>query len=412
MQPAEPGRVAYVCKMYPRLAETFILNEILAHEQSGLELEVFSLRMPGDGRFHRDLGRVRAQTTYLPGPSVKAEHFWTALGRARKTLPNGHRVFEIADGADAGDLYQAIALAEAVRERGITHIHAHFATAATTVARLASLLAAVPYSFTAHAKDIFHDSVEDADLGRKLRDAAAVVTVSDFNLAYLRDRFGEDADSVQRIYNGLDLDQFSYSPPRGRPRRVIAVGRLVEKKGFADLIDACAILKDRGCEFECEIIGGGVLGKDLDKQVAALGVGDCVAMLGPISRDEVTQHVRRAALMAVPCVVSGNGNRDGMPTVLLETMALGTPCISTAVTGIPEIVRDDETGLITPQNDPASLADAIERLLDDEALGERLAVNARQLVEQEYDIHRNTVSMRELFRTGIPERAPVTLEVV
>ena len=114
MRPAEPGRVAYVCKMYPRLAETFILNEILAHEQSGLELEIFSLRMPADGRFHRDLGRVRAQTTYLPGPSVKAEHFWTALCRARTVFPKGRRVLEIAEGTDAGDLYQAIALAAAI----------------------------------------------------------------------------------------------------------------------------------------------------------------------------------------------------------------------------------------------------------------------------------------------------------
>ena len=411
MPATESGRVAYVCKMYPRLAETFILNEILAHEQSGLELEIFSLRMPADGRFHHDLGRVRAQTTYLPGPSVKAEHLWTALSRARRMLPQGRDIFEIAESTDAGNVYQAIALAEAVREGGITHIHAHFATAATTVARLASLLTGVPYSFTAHAKDIFHESVEDADLGRKLRDAASVVTVSDFNLAYLRDRFGENADSVRRIYNGLDLDQFSYSPPRGRPPVVIAVGRLVEKKGFADLIDACAILKDRGREFECEIIGGGVLRKDLDKQVAALGVGDRVHLIGPTSRDEVNRRVRRAALMAVPCVVSANGNRDGLPTVLLETMALGTPCISTAVTGIPEIVRDEQTGLITPQHDPASLADAIERLLDDEALGERLAINARQLVEQEFDIHRNTVTMRELFRPGLPKREPVTLEV-
>jgi len=320
-------------------------------------------------------------------------------------------VLEIAQGADAGDLYQAIALAEAVRERGITHIHAHFATAATTVARLAAHLADVPYSFTAHAKDIFHESVEDADLGRKLRDAAAVVTVSDFNLAYLRERFGENADSVRRIYNGLDLEQFPYAAPRGRSPMVIGVGRLVEKKGFKDLIDACAILKDRGREFECEIIGGGVLRKELDKQVASLGVGDRVQLLGPRSRDEVYRRVRRAALMAVPCVVSSNGNRDGLPTVLLETMALGTPCIATAVTGIPEIVLDDQTGLITPQHDPARLADAIERLLDDEALGERLATNARQLVEQEFDIHRNTVAIREIFTTGLPTREPVTLEV-
>ena len=128
-------------------------------------------------------------------------------------------------------------------------------------------------------------------------------------------------------------------------------------------------------------------------------------------REAELKRVRRAALMAVPCVVSANGNRDGLPTVLLETMAVGTPCISTAVTGIPEIVRDDETGLIVPEHDPASLADAIERLLDDEALAVRLATNARQLVEEEFDIHRNTVGLRTLFRAGMPKRAPVTLEV-
>ena len=411
MPSTEPGRVAYVCKMYPRLAETFILNEILAHEQAGLELEIFSLRAPTDGRFHEDLGRVRAQVTYLPGPSVKADHFWTALCRARKNLPQTRTLLDIAEPEDAGNVYQAIALAEAVQQRGITHIHAHFATAATTVARLASLLSGIPYTFTAHAKDIFHESVVDDDLSRKLRDASAVVTVSEFNLAYLRERYGANADRVQRIYNGLDLDQFSYTPGRGRPPVIIGVGRLVEKKGFADLVAACAILKERGRRFECAIIGGGVLQAELDAQVEALRVGDCVRLVGQRSRDAVNRQLRLAAVTAVPCVVSANGNRDGLPTVLLETMAVGTPCISTAVTGIPEIVRDGETGLIVPQRDPASLADCIERLLDDEALAERLATNARQLVEAQFDIHRNTVALRELFRTGMPEHAPVTLEV-
>ncbi len=411
MPPGDPGRVAYVCKMYPRLAETFILNEIVAHEQAGLELEIFSLRAPTDGRFHHDLATVRAQVTYLPGPSVKAEHFWTALCRLGTNRSQARTFLEIAEPDDAGSVYQALALAEAVRERGITHIHAHFATAATTVARLASHLTGIPYTFTAHAKDIFHDSVVDDDLSRKLRDASAVVTVSDFNLAYLRERYGANADRVQRIYNGLDLDQFSYTPPRGRPPVIMGVGRLVEKKGFADLVAACAILKDRGRRFECAIIGGGVLKSELDTQIESLCVGDCVRLLGQRSRDEVDRRLRLAAVTAVPCVVSANGNRDGLPTVLLETMAVGTPCISTAVTGIPEIVRDGETGLIVPQRDPASLADCIERLLDDEALAERLATNARQLVEAQFDIHRNTVALRELFRTGMPEHAPVTLEV-
>ena len=143
---------------------------------------------------------------------------------------------------DAVDAAQAVELAVLVEDAGLTHLHAHFGSVATTVARLASLLTGVPYTFTAHAKDIFHEEVDDADLRRKLRDAAACVTVSDFNLAHLRATYGAAADGVVRIYNGLDLSRFPYSPPAARPAAIVAVGRLVEKKGFGDLITACSIL--------------------------------------------------------------------------------------------------------------------------------------------------------------------------
>ena len=405
MPPAESRRVGYVMKMYPRLAETFILNEILAHEAAGLELEIFSLRSPVDGRFHQDLGRVRAQVTYVPGQTVKGEQLWATLCEARSDLPAVENILEEGQAEPAANVYQAILLARAVRERGITHLHAHFATVATNVTRLASRLSGVPYSFTAHAKDIYHEEVEEADLRRKLQQAVTVVTVSDYNRNHLRDRFGDDAARVRRIYNGLDLQEFPYAPPENRPPLVMGVGRLVDKKGFGDLIEACALLAQRGRKFRCEIIGDGVLKAALAEKISALGMGDSVELLGPRTREEVNQRMRRAAVLAAPCVISPNGNRDDLPTVLIEAMALGVPCISTAVTGIPELVRDGETGLIAAQHDPASLADAIERLLDDRALGLRLAAAARRLVEAEFDIHRNTVALRDVF--GAPRaKAP------
>ncbi len=397
MPSGDGPRVGYVLKIYPRLCETFILTEILAHEAAGLELEIFSLRPAVDGRFHDALGRVQAEVTYLPSAPPKVEEFWTALRRAGTKLPQTENVLEVAQPERAGNVYQAILLAESALQCGVTHLHAHFATVATTVTRLAARLAGIPYSFTAHAKDIYHESVNEQGLRRKFRDAAAAVTVSDYNLQYLRSRFGEDAARLRRVYNGLDLQEFSYRPADAQDPLIVGVGRLVEKKGFGDLIEACAILNNRGREFRCEIIGDGMLRDDLVQRAAALGVADRVQLLGPQPRSVVKQRLRGAAVLAAPCLVASDGNRDGLPTVLLEAMALGTPCVSTAVTGIPELVRDGETGLIADQASPQSLADTIERLLQDQGLCLRLAADARRLIEAEFDIHRNTAALREVF---------------
>jgi glycosyltransferase involved in cell wall biosynthesis len=251
--------------------------------------------------------------------------------------------------------------------------------------------------------------VGEADLRRKLRDAAAVVTVSDYNLEHLRGRFGADAGRVRRIYNGLDLHDLCYSPPDRRPPIVIGVGRLVEKKGFSDLVEAAALLRKRGREFRCEIVGDGVLRGALADQVRRLDLEGHVELMGALPRGEVYRRVASAAALAAPCVVAADGNRDGLPTVLLEAMALGTPCVSTPVTGIPELVREGDTGLIVGERDSGALADALERLLDDERLSRRLARSARALVEAEFDIERNSVALREVFGAAAP--APKAVEV-
>ncbi len=395
-----PMRVGYVLKMYPRFSETFILNEILAHEAAGLDLEIFSLRPPKDGYFHEALARVRAPVTYISAASPKVAHFWAALGEISRELPGGWATFEHACDEDARDVYQAILLARAVREREITHLHAHFGTVATSVARLTAHFTGLPYSFTAHAKDIFHHSVRPDDLYRKLKEAQAVVTVSEYNLAYLRQTYGLAARNTRRIYNGLDLAQYPYTSPLNRPSKIVAVGRLVEKKGFEYLLDACALLAEQGRDFQVEIIGAGLLKADLHAQVNRLGLDGRVKLLGPRPQNEVKRHVQDAAVFAAPCVVGQDGNRDGLPTVLFESMALGTPCISTDVTGIPEIVRDGVTGLQVPQRNPVALAEALARLLDDSALRVQLATEARRLVEAEFDVHRNAAHIREIIWTA------------
>jgi colanic acid/amylovoran biosynthesis glycosyltransferase len=393
-------KVGYVVKRYPRYSETFVVNEILAHEATGMEIEIFSVLPPEDGHFQDAISRVRAPVTYLPSKGLKVAEFWSALEQAGETLPDGWLSLEAARGEDVRYVYQAVVLAREARLRAISHLHAHFATAATTVARLAARFAGLPYTFTAHAKDIFHESVRPADLRRKLADAAVAVTVSDYNLAYLRESYGSAARRVRRIYNGLDLERFPYRSPRERAPRIVGVGRLVEKKGFVDLIDACAILADEGRKFTCRIVGAGEQEVELRVQIARLGLEDRVELLGPRPQSELVRLVQDAAVLAAPCVVGADGNRDGMPTVLLEAMALGTPCVSTDVTGIPEAIRDGETGLMVSQRDPAALAAAIGRLLEEPNLRDRLADRARRLVEAEFDVNRNAAQLREMFQTA------------
>ncbi len=390
-------KVGYVVKRYPRYSETFIVNEILAHEAAGTEVEIFSLLHPEDGHFQDAISRVRAPVTYLAAKGLKAGDFWATLDEAGEVLPDLWGALEEARGGDVRYVYQAVVLAREARLRGVSHLHAHFATASATVARLAARFAGMTYTLTAHAKDIFHESVDPEDLRRKLHDAAAAVTVSDHNLEYLRETYGPAAEGTRRIYNGLELEMFPYEDPRDRRPGILAVGRLVEKKGFEYLIEACALLRDRKVDFRCRIIGVGEREPELRARVEDLDLGDVVELPGPRPQAELVEAIRGAAVFAAPCVVGLDGNRDGLPTVLLEAMALGTPCVATDVTGIPEVLRDGETGLMVPQRDPAALADAIERLLGDPALRVDLARRARVQIEADFDVHRNAALLRELF---------------
>ncbi len=399
----ERARVGYVLKVYPRLSETFILNEILAHEQAGLDLEIFSLRDPKESATHSDVTRVRAPVTYLPNESIDARTLGEALIRASNSLAPDDTILRFKKPPNPWVYYQAVRLADQAAERGISHLHAHFATEATTIARLAARMAGITYSFTAHAKDIFHESVDQDDLRRKARDAAAIVTVSDFNVQFLQDLLGEDADNVSRIYNGIDLDEFPCSTSQRDPTKIVAVGRLVEKKGFDVLVDACSLLVQQGHKFTCKVIGGGDLRESLKARAQGHGLEGFVEFTGPLAREVVRKEVCDASMLAAPCVVGDDGNRDGLPTVLLEAMALGTPCVSTPVTGIPEILHDGETGLLVAERSAEELAQAMLKLMHDRDLASQITRNARSLVEREFDIHRNTGELRRI----LCERSPV-----
>jgi glycosyltransferase involved in cell wall biosynthesis len=407
----ERMRVGYVVKRYPRYSETFIVREILAHEEAGLDIEIFSLHPPDDTHFQDLIARVRAPVHQLPATGRRAADFWSAFEKAREVIPDLGTALDAARGEEATHVYQALLLAHAVTTSGIHHLHAPFAHEPCSVARLASRFAGVPYSFTARAKDIFHEDVRSDDLRRKLSEAAGAVTITKYNLAFLRETYGTASAHVEQIYNGLDLTEFTYETPIDRPPVILAVGRLVEKKGFRYLIEACAILARRGCDFTCRIIGAGGLEADLRRKIEEQGLHSRVELMGPRPQNEVIRQMRSAAVFTLPCIIANDGDRDGLPNVLFESMALGTPCVSTDVTGIPEILHDGETGLMVPQRDPAALAEALERLLTDPALRVNLSVGARRLIEAEFDVRRSAAKRRAIFRRVSFGGAPLAVAV-
>ncbi len=396
-------RIAYVLKMYPRFSETFIVNEILELERQGVEVRVYALMRPNDGRFHASLARVRAQVVYVPEfPLSQAGALWgphrAAFGRGRgaylATLKHA------ATRGHAGALkrfLQAGFIADHIARHPVDALHAHFASSATRVANYVARLTGVPYSFTAHAKDIFHEEVNPDTLRDKIKAARFVVTVSDFNRDYLRDLMGQVPSDVRRLYNGIDLGLFTESAAQRDPRLILGVGRLVEKKGFGDLILACKVLAIRGIDFRCEIIGQGPLEATLRAQIEQLGLTDRVTLIGPRPQDEVLQAYRRAAIFALPCIIGADGNRDGLPTVLLEAMATGAACVSTDVTGVPEIITHEADGLVVPQNNPNALADALERLLAEPDLRTRFAAAGRAKVERVFDVRQSVGTLRAWF---------------
>ena len=397
MKPDHAHRVGYVLKRYPRLSETFIVNEILAHESAGLPVEIFSLRRPSEEPRHEMVNSVNAPVTYLHSDEIGIKRFWSMIRQGAERFPNLWQALDATRYENAKETYQALWLANCVKEKGITHLHAHFASAAANVARLASQLTGISFSLTAHAKDIYSKNVDKSSLCRTLNDANALVTVSDYNVDYIAEQLASVSTQVKRIYNGLPLDNFVYRSPETRANNIVAVGRLIEKKGFEVLVKACKHIRDRGKEFSCFIIGDGPLRGDLLQLVSDLELSGHIELCGPRPQAETKQYMQQAAAMAVPCVVSGDGDRDGLPTVLMESMALGTPCVSTDVTGIPEIVKDGETGLIVAQHDAQALADAICSLLDNPPLRVELSTAARRLIECEFDIRRNSEIMRSFI---------------
>jgi len=397
--------IAYVVKKFPVLSETFILNELLALEALGLRLHIFSLQRPNDPRFHDDLPKLKALVSYVPESSE-----WRKLaGHNRRLARSALAGYRSALAYTASRhrpslwwrLFQAGYVASEARRLGVSHFHAQFANRPTTIAHLASRMTGIPFSFTAHATDIFKTGVSREALAHKTQAARFVVTVSDFNKSYLEEacRGAKGTqDKVKRIYNGIDLERFAPNgfPPR-EPFRIVCVARLVEKKGHRRLVEAARILHQKGHALDVRLVGKGPLRTSIRDQIRALRLDDVVHLEGPKTQLEVLEYYHRAHLVVLPSVVSADGNREGLPVSIVEALACGVPVVATALTGIPEVVKHEQNGLIVPPGDPALLAQAIERVMVDRMLYDVLRAQARGSVVEQFDRGQTSRELYELL---------------
>ncbi|MBW2030385.1 MAG: glycosyltransferase [Deltaproteobacteria bacterium] len=395
-----------ILKGYPRISETFISNEILLLEKAGLSLHLFPMRGPRETFAHESVREIKAPVDYLPErmlphfpklvfhnlllagerPKRYSLAFKTALRRYSRTK----RVATIKHLLQAGYLVRHL-----MEDSRVVHLHAHFAHSPTSVAMFASQLSGIPFSFTAHAKDIY--TSDRVQLLEKMMLSSFVITCTEYNRCYLLGLVPGREVPIHRIYHGIDVDLFSHTErvrAPSPPYRILTVARITEKKGLATVYGALRHLLNKGVSVRHTLIGDGEDRAQVLSIIEGLGLKGVTHWLGTQPHGRVLEHYRRSDLFVLGCEVASNGDRDGIPNVLLESMAMGVPVVTTSVSAIPELIEDGKTGLLVPPRQPQAMAQAMERLLEDRDLRTRVIAGAKKRVLTRFD---NKILVRDLI---------------
>jgi len=392
---------AYLFERFPSFGQTFCYREVAELARQGVTPPIFSIRKPKDEPPQDWDKRVVERVHYLPEEKELLDEVRRASQKQKITREVIAAVDEWGRRTDFLRLYQAVYIGLRLQRMGITHIHAHFAGMAARTAFWIQKFFGISFSFTTHANDIF--APRDFEIGlNKLIDAARVVgTETDYAKEFLQERFPKRADRIHRIYNGLNPAEFRRADFSSASPTIIAVGRLIDKKGFADLIQACRLLVERGKSFRCQIFGEGPLEERLRRQIEELKLQNCVELPGPKPQHEIKKYLAAGTVFVLPSVIDPEGGRDNLPTVIMEAMATGLPVVSTTIGGIPEMVIDDETGLLVSAGDANGLADALDRVIIDLALAKKLGQAGHERAETLFSIQRNVRSLLALFDANL-----------
>ena len=280
----------------------------------------------------------------------------------------------------------------------MSHLHVHFAGLASRTAWWIKRLFGITYSFTGHANDIFCPKPDQrVTLSDLVQEASFIVTVSDFSANWLRRDFPEAGDKVYRVYNGLDLSIFRPATPGAKPVRLLSIGRLIEKKGFAFLVEACRLLHSTGVDFGCEIVGEGPERGHLEELIKAYRLSDQVRLRGSMSQTDIVDLLAQSSIFVFPAIHDSSGDSDNLPTVLIEAMASNLPVIATGIAGIPEIVQHNGNGILVQEKDAAQLANAIRDLAFNQDLLEKYGNLSRKIAAEKFSLSNTVAELRSIF---------------
>ena len=386
-----------VLKGYPRISETFISNEILLLESLGFKIHIISMRHPREPFTHASVKNIKAGVDYLPSTiwgnlfPLFIHNFLLAVKKpilyfkaVKKAIVRWMRTRK---SATLKHLLQAGYLVHKILPgKNIVHFQAHFAHSPTSVAFFSSLLSNIPFSFFAHAKDIY--TSDTRQLKEKIDMARFVVTCTKYNQAYLSELAGKIQTPVFCVYHGINLDYFSSKERETKctpPYKIITVARMTQKKGLEDVYQALAVLRDKGFEFKHSLIGQGDDQPKIVALIKKLKLENLTELCGTLTHEQVIGHYASSDLFVLGCKIADNGDRDGIPNVMAESMAMNLPVVATNVSGIPEFLEDRVTGLMVPQKDPLALANAMETLLTDNVLRQQVAREAKKRITKEFN---------------------------
>ena len=386
-----------VLKGYPRISETFISNEILLLESLGFKIHIISMRHPREPFTHASVKNIKAGVDYLPS-TIWGNLFPLFIHNFLLAVKNPILYFKAVKkaivrwmrtrkSATLKHLLQAGYLVHKILPgKNIVHFQAHFAHSPTSVAFFSSLLSNIPFSFFAHAKDIY--TSDKRQLKEKIDMARFVVTCTKYNQAYLSELAGKIQTPVFCVYHGINLDYFSSKERETKctpPYKIITVARMTQKKGLEDVYQALAVLRDKGFEFKHSLIGQGDDQPKIVALIKKLKLENLTELCGTLTHEQVIGHYASSDLFVLGCKIADNGDRDGIPNVMAESMAMNLPVVATNVSGIPEFLEDRVTGLMVSQNDPLALANAMETLLTDNVLRQQVAREAKKRITKEFN---------------------------
>lgn len=401
--------VAYIMSRFPKLTETFVLYEMLAAQRAGVPVEVYPLRREKCKTMHKEAEPIVAKAHFTGWLSVaivlaNLQYLLTMPGTYLATWFTLVRANMGSLRYLAGAILyfpKSVWMAKDMKERGVTHIHAHFCSHPAATAYIIHRLTGIPYSFTAHGTDLHCDRHM---LLEKVADASSVIGISDYNRNLILEECGQQFSSkVKVIHCGVDTAKFAArtsSTPFDEgsgPMVLLCIGTLHEVKGQTYLIQACAKLRERSYDVHCHFIGGGPDMEMLQTQCAQLGIQEQVVFWGPRTRDQIVDHLATADALVTPSVLTQSGQREGIPVVLMEGMASGVPCIGSNLSGIPELLGD-QCGLLPDPRDVDSIVDSIKTLYQDADLRRQLAANGRARVEHEFNLVKNAEKLISEFQ--------------